>query len=71
MFTHPMHRRKGIARNLLESAKEKAVSIGVKKLYLQCESFNIELYLNHGFKALHQAQHHEIETTIMVWEATT
>lgn len=71
VFTHPMHRRKGIARNLLESAKEKAVSIGVKKLYLQCESFNIELYLNHGFKALHQAQHHDIETTIMVWEATT
>ncbi len=71
VFTHPRHRRKGIAQILLASAKEKAASIGIKKLYLQCESFNVELYLNHGFKVLHQAQHHEIETTIMAWEATT
>ncbi|MGL6257816.1 GNAT family N-acetyltransferase [Vibrio sp. WXL210] len=70
VFTHHRHRCKGIAHNLLESAKEKAVSLGIKKLYLQCESFNIEFYLNHDFKVLHQAQHHEIETTIMVWEAT-
>ncbi|MEZ9343609.1 GNAT family N-acetyltransferase [Vibrio cyclitrophicus] len=71
VFTHESHRCKGIAHNLLDSAKEKAISLGVKKLYLQCESFNIKLYSNHGFKVLHQAQHHEIETTIMVWEPAT
>ncbi|EHR1015856.1 GNAT family N-acetyltransferase [Vibrio parahaemolyticus] len=71
VFTHKNHRHKGIARKLLDSAKDKATTLGVKKLYLQCESFNIQLYLNHGFKVLHQARHHEIETTIMVWEATT
>jgi len=71
VFTHHSHRCKGVAHSLLESAKQKAVSIGVKKLYLQCESFNIDFYLNHGFKVLHQAQHHEIETTIMLWEAST
>ncbi len=71
VFTHQNHRGKGIAHNLLDSAKQKAVELGIKELYLQCESFNINFYLNHGFKALHQAQHHEIKTTIMVWEATT
>ena len=71
VFTHQSHRCKGIAHKLLDSAKKKAVELGVKKLYLQCESFNVNFYLNHGFKALHQAPHHEIETTIMVWEATT
>ncbi|MCG7500076.1 GNAT family N-acetyltransferase [Vibrio sp. Of7-15] len=71
VFTHPNHRRKGIASLLLESAKEKAFCLGIKTLYLQCENFNIDLYLNHGFRILHQAQHHEIKTTIMVWGATT
>ncbi|WP_047044147.1 GNAT family N-acetyltransferase [Vibrio mexicanus] len=71
VFTHQSHRCKGIAHKLLDSAKEKTISLGVKKLYLQCESFNIKLYLNHDFKVLHQAQHHEIETTIMVWEPDT
>ncbi|UIP29873.1 GNAT family N-acetyltransferase [Photobacterium sp. TLY01] len=71
VYTNPKYRGKGIASKLLESAKEKAIDIGVKKLYLQCESFNVSLYLNHGFSVLHQAQHHDIETTIMVWEAAT
>ncbi|GLR04386.1 N-acetyltransferase [Vibrio hyugaensis] len=71
VYTHPGHRGKGVAHSLLNSAKEKAISLGVKQLYLQCESFNVELYLHHGFKVLHEAKHHEIETTIMVWEATT
>ena len=71
VFTHHEHRCKGVAHSLLESAKEKAVRFGVKKLYLQCESFNVELYLNHGFKVLHQIQQNEIEVSVMVWEATT
>ncbi|MFI8620448.1 GNAT family N-acetyltransferase [Marinomonas sp. NPDC078689] len=71
VFTNQDYRRKGVAHALLESAKNKAINMGIRTLYLQCESFNIDLYLNHGFKVLHQARHHEIETTIMVWEATT
>ncbi|WP_295893936.1 GNAT family N-acetyltransferase [uncultured Vibrio sp.] len=70
VFTNHNHRGKGVAHVLIESAKDKALNLGIKTLYLQCESFNIDLYFNHGFKVLHQAQHHDIETTIMVWEAT-
>lgn len=71
LYTHPAHRGNGIASSLLNSAKEKAISLEVKQLYLQCESFNIELYLHQGFEVLHEAKHHGIKTTIMVWKATT
>ncbi|PSW16884.1 GNAT family N-acetyltransferase [Photobacterium sanctipauli] len=69
VFTNPPNRGQGVAGQLLNKAKELAIDFGVKDLYLQCESFNIPLYLNHGFKALHQARHHDAETTIMVWHA--
>lgn len=45
--------------------------VNIDKLYLQCESFNIGLYERHGFRALHQAKHHRVETTVMVWSAAT
>ncbi|WP_252036431.1 MULTISPECIES: GNAT family N-acetyltransferase [Vibrio] len=71
VFTNPKHRSQGIATKLINKAKEFAKKAGMPQLYLQCESFNVELYLNQGFKPLHQARHHEVATTIMVWEATT
>lgn len=71
VFTNPANRGLGVASQLLKKAKELAIDFGIQNLYLQCESFNIPLYLNHDFKALHQAQHHDAETTIMVWRAVT
>ena len=71
VFTNPTNRGQGVASQLLKKAKELAIDFGVQDLYLQCESFNIPLYISHGFKALHQAQHHDSETTIMVWRAAT
>lgn len=71
VFTNPVNRGQGIASQLLKKAKELAIELGIQNLYLQCESFNVPLYLNHGFKALHQAQHHDAETTIMMWRAPT
>ncbi|MBC7001087.1 hypothetical protein BIZ37_00845 [Photobacterium sp. BZF1] len=54
---------------LLEKAKGLAVELGIKQLYLQCESFNVRLYEKRGFTSLHQAKHHNVDTTIMVWHA--
>lgn len=71
VFITPSHRGHGIANQLLDKAKKLAIELGVQRLYLQCESFNIPLYLKNGFTVLHQAQHHGIEITIMVWEASS
>ncbi len=71
VFTSPLHRGKGIASYLLREAKILAVELNIDKLYLQCESFNVGLYERHGFKALHQAKHHNVETTVMVWWVAT
>ncbi|USD68249.1 GNAT family N-acetyltransferase [Vibrio sp. SCSIO 43136] len=70
VFIDPSYRNQGIASQLLLRAKQLAAKFGVTELYLQCESFNIALYQKHGFKALHLAPHHDIETTIMVCEVT-
>jgi putative hydrolase of the HAD superfamily len=64
-------RGNGIAKVLLNEAKEIAANHGVKKLYLQCESHNVGLYSGQGFKALHQSTSNHLETTIMVWCAAT
>lgn len=69
VFTNPANRGQGIASKLLEKAKGLAVELGIKELYLQCESFNVSLYEKHGFTLLHQAKHHNVDTTIMVWHA--
>ncbi|QIA66055.1 GNAT family N-acetyltransferase [Vibrio astriarenae] len=68
VYTHSAYRRQGIAGALIHRAKEMACGMGVKKLYLQCESFNIAFYKKLGFELLHTAQHHNVETTIMVWD---
>lgn len=69
VFTNLANRGQGIASKLLEKAKGLAVELGIKELYLQCESFNVSLYEKHGFTSLHQAKHHSVDTTIMVWHA--
>ncbi|WP_033298706.1 GNAT family N-acetyltransferase [Psychromonas ossibalaenae] len=71
VFTNPDNRGQGIASQLLNHAKGLAVELDIQELYLQCESFNVNLYENHGFKVLHKAKHHDVETTIMVWCITT
>ncbi len=71
VFVEPRFRNNGIASQLISEAKQMARNFGVRTLYLQCESHNVELYENHGFKKLHQAPHHEIETTIMAWSFAT
>lgn len=69
VYTCPKHRRNGIAGFLLEAIKSKAIEMDINKLYLQCESFNVSLYLKHGFNVLHKADYHGVETSIMIWEA--
>lgn len=71
VFVAPMSRGSGFSNILIAEAKSKAISLGIEKLYLQCESYNVALYKKHGFKELHLASHHEITTTIMVYVATT
>ncbi|MCF7484202.1 GNAT family N-acetyltransferase [Vibrio sp. J1-1] len=64
-------RGNGVAKALLNKAKEIAVKHGVARLYLQCENHNVGLYNGQGFKALHQSTSNNLETTIMVWCAAT
>ncbi|MGF1701479.1 GNAT family N-acetyltransferase [Photobacterium makurazakiensis] len=71
VFVNPSNRGRGISSLLVSEAKSKAVNLGIKQLYLQCESDNVDLYKKHGFKELHQASHLEITTTIMVWGLTS
>ncbi|USA46587.1 GNAT family N-acetyltransferase [Acinetobacter sp. C26M] len=68
IFVDPLWRGQGVASQMILLAKEKAKELGVTMLYLQCESHNITLYQKHGFKVLHQANHHTVETTIMRYE---
>lgn len=68
VFVSPKYRGRGIASMLIEKGKSHSATLGVKPLYLQCESQNVGLYQKHGFKKLHQAQHHDISTTIMCLE---
>ena len=70
VFVDPLSRGHGIGGLLISEAKSTAVSLGVQQLYLQCETHNIALYKKHGFEELHQANHHDISTTIMRWAAT-
>ena len=67
VYVAPLRRGNGYASSLISVAKNKAVSLGIKKLYLQCESYNVTLYKKHGFKELHQASHYEVTTSIMVF----
>ncbi|MCX0421709.1 GNAT family N-acetyltransferase [Aeromonas veronii] len=63
------HRRKGIAKKMINIAKDMAVSRGVATLYLQCETHNVDFYRQQGFNAIHKSTHGHWETTIMVWHA--
>ncbi|WP_260753928.1 GNAT family N-acetyltransferase [Aeromonas dhakensis] len=63
------HRRKGIAKKMINVAKDMAVSRGVATLYLQCETHNVDFYRQQGFNAIHKSTHGHWETTIMVWHA--
>jgi putative hydrolase of the HAD superfamily len=67
VFVAPEKRGNGISNLLITEAKNRAKRLGVKKLYLQCERHNLLLYKKHGFIKLHDAFHHEIATSIMVW----
>ena len=71
VFVEPSKRSNGVSSLLISEAKKRATKLGVSKLYLQCESHNLSLYKKHDFKELHQAVHHDISTTIMVWAAAT
>lgn len=68
IFVDPLWRGQGVASQMITMAKEKARELGVTMLYLQCESHNISLYQRHGFKVLHQANHHTVEATIMRYQ---
>lgn len=67
VFVSPEHRGRGGSTALITAALEHAVRAGVKHLYLQCEDRHLKLYERHGFKHLHQARHHDLVISIMVW----
>jgi len=71
IFVAPSKRGKGLSSLLVSEALNKAFSLGINKLHLQCEIHNVALYEKHGFKILHEARHHEITTMIMVRLAAT
>jgi putative hydrolase of the HAD superfamily len=67
LYVKPDYRGEGLSHALIEEAKKRADQLGIKKLYLQCESDNIELYERHNFLSLHNATHSGIPVTIMLW----
>lgn len=71
IYVPAVHRRKGIAKKLMNVARNMAVFRGVATLYLQCETHNVDFYREQGFNAIHQSTHGHWETTIMVWYAVT
>ena len=67
----PEKRGSGMGNVLIREAKNKTVSLGVKALYLQCESPYVTLYKKYGFQELHAPNHSDqIPRTIMVWFVT-
>jgi putative hydrolase of the HAD superfamily len=71
VFVDPNYRGRGISNLLIVEAQNMAVSMGIDKLYLQCESHNVCLYKKHGFRELLLASDNEPPVIIMLWEATT
>ncbi|HHO2167815.1 MULTISPECIES: GNAT family N-acetyltransferase [Aeromonas] len=69
VYVPAAHRRKGIAKKMINVARDMAVSRGVATLYLQCETHNVDFYREQGFNAIHESNHGHWETTIMVWHA--
>ncbi|CCN69379.1 HAD-IA family hydrolase [Vibrio nigripulchritudo] len=68
IYVHADFRGFGIASIMLENAKQHAKRLGIKTLYLQCESHNVGLYLRNGYQVLHSAKHHNVDTTILSTE---
>lgn len=64
------NRGQGYASALISKAKLHAAELGIKSLYLQCEDHNIDLYLRHDFKVLHNSEHSSVKTTIMVHDTS-
>lgn len=64
-------RGKGYAEALISKAKAHVETLGITALYLQCQEHNLNLYRKYGFRALHEASHDGVKTTIMVWEKST
>ncbi|PQJ49169.1 GNAT family N-acetyltransferase [Vibrio jasicida] len=62
-------RGKGYAAALVTHAQNHVLQLCIAKLFLQCEAHNQALYVRHGFRPLHKANHNGVETTIMVWES--
>ena len=71
IYVEPRHRGKGYSSILISQAKSHVTELGIKSLYLQCEDHNVDLYIKHGFQALHQATHNSVKTTIMVYQTGT
>ena len=55
----------GVATKLITQALSLSQCMGVKTLYLQCESNHVALYKKHGFEVCHHTLHGEVATTIM------
>jgi len=70
VYVSPGLRGKGYASALISKAKSHAIELGIKSLYLQCEDHNIDLYLRHDFKILHNSEHNSVKTTIMVHDTS-
>jgi len=71
VFVELNNRGRGISNLLVSEVQSKAVSLGIDKLYLQCENHNVSLYKTYGFHELHQASDDELSAMIMLWEAHT
>ena len=68
LFVNPLNRGQGISRSLIDEVKKHAAQFGVTKLYLQCETKNIDLYLQNNFSFLHTAKHGKKLVSIMLFK---
>ncbi|WP_274060063.1 GNAT family N-acetyltransferase [Vibrio parahaemolyticus] len=71
VYVSAPRRGSGIAKTLINRAKEITIDNGVTSLYLQCESHNVDLYVGQRFRPIHQSSSNNVETTIMVWRTAT
>lgn len=66
VFVPPDERGKGYSTIILEHAFAHAKTQGIPSLYLQCEQYNVDLYVKHDFDVIHKMNDKGVKKVIMM-----